>query len=84
MNPALTDLETRLSAPGGAGLRDALAARAAGLEHTLRARMAGGLPRADFPHWQAVADAAGAAREVLAAWPANDADPDPRDPAPSL
>jgi len=73
MDAALTDLETRLAAPGGSALRDALAARAAGLENTLRARLADGLPRTDFPTWQAVADAAAAAQSILAAWPANDA-----------
>jgi hypothetical protein len=82
MTTALTDLETRLAAPGGAALRDALAARAARLEASLRARMANGLPRPDFPAWRDVAEAAVAAQAVLAAWPANDAAaPDPSGPA---
>lgn len=73
--PALTDLETRLAAPGGSILRDALCARAARLEATLRTRLADGLPREDFPAWQAIADAAAAAQAVLTAWPANESAP---------
>jgi hypothetical protein len=76
MSAALTDLEDRLAAPGGAALRDELAGRVVALEARLRARIAAGLPREDFPAWQAAAEAAAAAREVLAGWPAN-ADPDP-------
>ncbi|KAB0593777.1 hypothetical protein F7Q88_18630, partial [Castellaniella defragrans] len=57
---ALTDLETRLAAPGGGALRDALAERAARMEATLRARMADGLPRQDFPAWRDAAEAAAA------------------------
>ena len=72
MTAALTDLETRLAAPGGRVLRDALATRAAGLETARRARLADGLPRADFPAWQSMAEAAAAAQAVLAAWPVND------------
>ena len=79
--PTLTDLEAQLAAPGGSALRDTLAARAARLEATWRAQLAHGLPREDFPTWQAVADAANAAQAVLAAWPVNDSTPaDP--PAP--
>jgi len=82
MTTALTDLEARLAAPGGAALRDALAARAARMEASLRARMADGLPRQDFPAWRDVAEAAAAARAILASWPANDAAaPDPSGPA---
>ncbi|MHA3904763.1 hypothetical protein ACTPOE_14690 [Castellaniella sp. WN] len=82
MSLSLTNLETRLAAPGGAALRNALAERAARLEQSLRARMAGGLPRQDFSAWQAAAEAAAAAREILASWPANDtAPPAPREPA---
>jgi len=73
MTTALTDLEIQLTAPGGAALRDTLASRAVALEHQLRARIASGLPREDFPVWQAAAEAAAAAREVLAAWPVADA-----------
>ncbi|CDM23283.1 hypothetical protein BN940_04046 [Castellaniella defragrans 65Phen] len=73
MTTALTDLEARLAAPGGAALRDALVARAAGMEAALRARMAAGLPRRDFPAWHDIAEAAAAAQAILAAWPANDA-----------
>ncbi|MFC4297767.1 hypothetical protein ACFO0J_06905 [Castellaniella hirudinis] len=72
MTTALTDLETRLAAPGGSALRDALVARAARLETSLRARMADGLPRQDFPAWHSVAEAAAAAQTVLASWPVND------------
>ena len=67
--PTLTDLETRLAAPDGSALRDALLARAARLDTTLRTRLADGLPRADFPDWQAAADAVAAAQAVLSAWP---------------
>lgn len=67
--PALTDLETRLAAPGGAALRGELAARLQALEQRLRERVAAGLPREDFPLWQSTAEAAAAARETLAAWP---------------
>ena len=80
MTPALTDLETRLAAPGGSALRDALAAQAAALETRLRVRLSQGLPRDDFPAWQDIANAAGAAQAVLDAWPAN---PAPAAPAAS-
>lgn len=72
MTQMLTDLETRLASPGGAALRDELAARAQRLEHSLRAHIAAGLPRPEFALWQAAAEAAAAAHEVLAAWPAAD------------
>ncbi|MGX5658539.1 hypothetical protein ACWKWV_02310 [Castellaniella ginsengisoli] len=85
MTTALTDLETRLAAPGGAALRDALAARAARMEATLRTRMAEGLPRQNFPVWRDIAEAAAAASAVLASWPANEAPPaDPPGPAQPL
>lgn len=84
MTIALTDLEARLAAPGGAALRDALADRAAALEQALRTRIAAGLPRLDFPAWQAAAEAACAAREVLAAWPATDTTSSPAAPAAAL
>ncbi|MCZ4329469.1 hypothetical protein, partial [Castellaniella denitrificans] len=61
MTTALTDLEARLAAPGGAALRDALSARAAHMEAALRARMAAGLPRENFPVWRDIADAPGGA-----------------------
>lgn len=85
MTTALTDLEARLSAPGGAALRDALSARAAHMEAALRARMAAGLPRENFPVWRDIADAAAAASAILAAWPANEASSaDPPGPAQPL
>lgn len=68
MTLALTSLEARLAAPGGAALRDELTARLQALEQRLRERIAAGLPREDFPAWQAVAEAAQAARQALAAW----------------
>lgn len=76
METTLTDLETRLACPGGDSLRDSLLARARGLERSARASMVSGLPRQDFPLWQAAADAAAAAQETLAAWPVNDTQPD--------
>ncbi|QVQ24875.1 EscE/YscE/SsaE family type III secretion system needle protein co-chaperone [Achromobacter deleyi] len=71
MNPptALTELEHRLAAPGGAELSAALAERLARLEHAARARLAAGLSPAAFQDCRAVADAAQAAREVLAQRP---------------
>ena len=77
MTDVLTHLETRLAAPGGAVLRDALIARAARLETTLRTRMQNGLPRQEFANWQSVADAAATAQAILASWPANDSHPAP-------
>ncbi|NMK47583.1 EscE/YscE/SsaE family type III secretion system needle protein co-chaperone [Achromobacter sp. Bel] len=75
-NPAdLTELEQRLAAPGGAALRDTLAARLAVLEDDARTRLGRGLPPATFQHCQAIADAAQAARAVLASVP------DPTSPA---
>jgi hypothetical protein len=72
MTTTLTDLEARLAAPGGAALRDALSARAARMEASLRLQMADGLPRKDFQTWQAMAAAAAAAQTILVSWPAND------------
>lgn len=72
MDAMLTDLETQLAAADGAALRDTLLAKARHLEQSLRTPMANGLPRQDFPLWQAAADAAAAAQETLAAWPVND------------
>ncbi|SAI70011.1 Uncharacterised protein [Bordetella ansorpii] len=69
MPTALTDLEAQLAAPDGATLRDALASRAAALEARLRAAIAAGLPRDQFPAWQAAAEAAAAAQAVLASHP---------------
>lgn len=69
MSTALTDLEALLAAPDGAALRDALASRAATLESRLRAAIAAGLPRDQFAAWQAAAEAATAARAVLASHP---------------
>ncbi len=70
MSTALTDLEVRLAAPGGAAARDELLARMSALEQQYRTRIAQGLPRDEFPLWQAAAASAAAAREVLATWPA--------------
>lgn len=66
---ALTELEHRLAAPGGAELGASLAARLARLEHAARTRMDAGLPPAAFQDCLAVADAAQAAREILAQHP---------------
>jgi hypothetical protein len=72
MSLVLTHLEARLAAPDGVLLRDELVRHAMVLEQNARARMSSGLPRQDFPTWQSVAEAATAAREVLAAWPVAD------------
>ena len=64
---ALTELEQRLAAPGGAALRAALAQRLAELEQSANQRLASGLVPVAFQQYQAVAQAAAAAREVLAA-----------------
>ncbi|MEN4920235.1 hypothetical protein ABE485_16305 [Achromobacter spanius] len=66
---ALTELEQRLAAPGGAELGASLAARLARLEHAARTRLDAGLPPAAFQDCVAVAEAAKAAREVLAQHP---------------
>ena len=85
MTTVLTDLEVQLAAPGGAALRNRLVARAARLEAAARSRLADGLPRQDFPAWHGIAEAAAAARAVLAAWPANEDPPaDPSGPAQPL
>ena len=69
MPDAITDLEVRLTEPDGAAVRDRLVAQASLLEQHLRSRITRGLPRNEFPMWQAAADAAAAALEVLARWP---------------
>lgn len=66
---ALTELEQRLAAPGGAELGAALIAQLARLEHAARNRMDAGLPPAAFQDCLAVANAAHAAHEVLAQHP---------------
>lgn len=73
---ALTELEQRLAAPGGAALRAELARRLAELEQSANQRLDSGLVPVAFQQYQAVAQAAAAAREVLAALPL-----DPRDGA---
>lgn len=64
--PALTDLKARLAQPQGAALRDELLERVDALELRLRTRIAAGLSRAEFPDWFMAAEAAAAAREILA------------------
>lgn len=73
---ALTELEQRLAAPGGAALRAELAQRLAELEQGANQRLDSGPVPVAFQQYQAVAQAAAAAREVLAALPL-----DPRDGA---
>ena len=58
---ALTELEQRLAAPGGAALRAALAQRLAELEQSANQRLASGLVPVAFQQYQAVAQAAAAA-----------------------
>lgn len=62
---ALTELEQRLAAPGGADLRAALTQQLAMLEQSARARLDSGLVPVAFQQCQAVAQAAAAARDVL-------------------
>ncbi|WP_394065614.1 hypothetical protein [Alcaligenes sp. WGS1538] len=71
MTTNVTELETRLADPGGAVLKASLLEHAKELEQSWRARMAAGLPRGAFAQWQAAADAAAAAVEILQDWPAN-------------
>ncbi|MCY1524347.1 hypothetical protein D9M68_592760 [compost metagenome] len=63
----LTELEERLAAPGGAELRASLVQRMAALEAAAREQLERGLAPAAFQNGQALADAARAAQEVLAA-----------------
>lgn len=64
---ALTELEQRLAGPDGTALRASLMQRLAALEHRTRQRLNCGLVPVAFQQCQAVAQAAAAAREVLAA-----------------
>lgn len=66
---ALTELEQRLAAPGGADLRVALTQQLTALEQSARTRLNSGLVPVAFQQCQAVAQAAAAAREVLADLP---------------
>lgn len=63
---ALTELEQRLAAPGGADLRARLMQQLATLEQSARTRLDSGLVPVAFQQCQAVAHAAAAARDVLA------------------
>ncbi|MGY6268533.1 EscE/YscE/SsaE family type III secretion system needle protein co-chaperone [Achromobacter denitrificans] len=65
----LTELEERLAAPGGEALLASLAQRLAALEARARAQLEAGLAPAAFQNCAALADAARAAQEVLAAVP---------------
>lgn len=63
----MTELEERLYGPEGEHLRDTLVHRLSDMESRLRRPAL--LPRADFLKASSLADAALAAREVLATWP---------------
>ncbi len=63
---ALTELEQRLAGPDGAALRATLAQRLAALEQRACRQLDSGLVPVAFQQCQAVAQAAAAAREVLA------------------
>lgn len=65
----LTELEERLAAPGGAALRASLSERLGALEASTRAQLETGLAPAAFQNCRALADAARAAQDVLAASP---------------
>jgi hypothetical protein len=65
----MTDLEERLAGAGGVELREALMARAAGLEARLRAQLAASVPRSEYADLAACADAARAAHDILRDWP---------------
>ena len=73
----MTELEERLAATGGAALRDELVAALAAMELRLRRQMAASLPREDFALAAALAAAAQASQEVLAAWPVEELAPAP-------
>lgn len=73
MSTLLTDLEQKLSAPGGGALRDDLLTQTDRLEQQLRTRIAQGLPRDEFMAWQAVFEAVRVAHDILSGWPVNDA-----------
>lgn len=64
----VTELEARLQSPGGAALLAELSLGMCDLENRLRARIAAGTPRKEFPAWKAAINAASAAREILACY----------------
>lgn len=65
----LTELEERLARPGGAALRAELLAQLEALESRLRRQLQASVPRSDFANYEAAAQAAHAAIEVLREWP---------------
>lgn len=84
MNPAtaLTELEQRLAGPDGAALCATLAQRLIALEHHACRQLDSGLVPVAFQQCQAVAQAAAAAREVLAGIAPAAAPAPPRRPLP--
>lgn len=64
----LTELEERLAAPGGEALRTQLLAQLAATHARLTQRLAGMVPRAEFPALNASAEALHAAQQVLKQW----------------
>lgn len=71
----MTELEERLAHPSGAPLRTELLTRLGALEHRLRQRISEGLSRKDYDSCQACAEAAVAARQIVAHWPAPPSSP---------
>lgn len=64
----MTELESRLAAPGGQALRNELQDRLADLEQRMRWKAAERLPRDQHAQAAALADAALAAQDVLRRW----------------
>lgn len=81
--PRLTELEEVLASGDGAARKEHDLARLTALELGLRRKMAASLPREDFAICAALADAAQAAHETLAAWPVAQSDAVPARPGPA-
>ena len=71
----MTELEERLAHPSGTPLRNELLARLGALEQRLRQRISEGLSRKDYDTCQACAEAAVAALQIVAHWPAPPSSP---------
>lgn len=67
--PAFTALQGALAAADGETVRQAWLARIAALQSRLQSELSRGLPRDSYPDWQAAAEAAQAACEILSHYP---------------
>lgn len=65
----LTELEEKLSQPGGFALQQHMLAGLAATASRLRQQVAASVPRAEFELYQKTIDAVQAAIEVLQSWP---------------